>query len=809
LSIPVTPARAAWFAPEKNAFQSAAPAGPAEDAQAEEEQEFAAAPFEEEAREAPRTARTFEVIDVTGHAAKLGDRRLDSAGENLPAGVERRRGRRDRRRSRDEDEDHSWEREKPAFVRLMDSLRNPGPTQVAIFTALAVVLGAGGWMGWRWMHQPRGEGLRVVVGDFEDSTGSAEFASALRTSLSNDLQQTPYLDVATEERIAGALRELKQPVGQTLTHGLARQVCRQMKGQVLIDGSISRFARKYVVTVEAFDCAAGDGPADGAMARSRGLADTPDGAVTVLDKVAADVRKQLGEPAKSIARFNKPFFPEHTGSLAALEAFAEAVHLGQGGKLGDSVPLFQRAVELDPKFAIAMADLGVTYTQLGETELALGSLTKAYELRDSAGEQDRFFIVAAYNAAATGDIPSELRNYQSWSSLYPRNAFPQLKMAELEIEIGKAGLALAAVKRALELNPADAHAYVVQARAQMQVGQFEEVSATCRQAILRHVDGAEIHAMLYQLGFLRLDDAAMAEQVGWAKDQAATDRVNGQTPTAEPDLLMQQGWMEFAEGRVKAATATLATVAEEYRKLGKTAQASCALTRIPRAEAELGLVDTAAATLQRVAEGPGCEAAAADIPVAWAAVGETSKAEALLARALAAHPTDTLWQQDRAPQIRASVALDQLKAQDAIDALQDAAPYDLRSFDLPALRGRAYLGAKQPALAAAEFQKILDHPGIEPLSYKYPLARLGLARALAADGKLEEAGFAYKVLFQIWKDADPDLPRLKAAQAEYARLFSPAASPAAKPKTAVATKTPGAAKTPPAANHALTKPKKK
>ena len=189
---------------------------------------------------------------------------------------------------------------------------------------------------------------------------------------------------------------------------------------------------------------------------------------------------------------------------------------------------------------------------------------------------------------------------------------------------------------------------------------------------------------------------------------------------------------------------------------------------MPRIEAELGFTDTAYTLLRRLPENND----SFDISVAWAHVGETSRAEALLKRELDAHLTTTLWQENFGPQIKAAIALNQHRPEDAIEALKPALPYDLRSFDAPALRGRAYLVAKQSELAEAEFNKILNHPGIEPLSHNYPLARLGLARALVQQGKIVEAGFAYKVVLQIWKDADPDLPRLKEAKAEYAKIKS-------------------------------------
>jgi tetratricopeptide (TPR) repeat protein len=224
--------------------------------------------------------------------------------------------------------------------------------------------------------------------------------------------------------------------------------------------------------------------------------------------------------------------------------------------------------------------------------------------------------------------------------------------------------------------------------------------------------------------------------------------------------------MEFAEGKVKAAQATLAKAVANYRKQGLTEQANRLLQSELRIEADLGLPDSAHALLIRLPE----ITDSVDIPVAWAAIGETTRAANLLQNQLDAHPTATLWRQVWAPQITAAIALNQHRPADAIQALQAALPYDLRDFAVPALRGGAYLADKQPALAEIEFHKILEHPGIDPLSHNYPLARLGLARALVRQGKLVDAGFAYKIVMQIWAEADLDLPPFKAAKAEYAKL---------------------------------------
>ena len=625
---------------------------------------------------------------------------------------------------------------------------NPGSLKIGLLAAIVVVFGIlllGGWFGWRWLHRSRPTALGVVIGDFQNSTGDPQFDLALRTALAADLRQSPYLKVTA---------------AATSTRQTESQMCTSLHDYAYLAGEIHRFSQKYLVTVQAFDCAHGS-----QLAVSHGIADFPDSVLTVLDKVAADVRKQLGESTQSVDKFNKAAFPAHINSLPAIGSYTEANKLALDGKYTDAIPLYEWAIKLDSQFADAYEELGLTYSRLGDGDLAAANFSKAYELRDTVDEYDRLNIVANFMERVTGDLTGAIRNDKQWSEEYPSDSFPLTSLGSLEIQIGKSALALEAGRHALELNPSNASAYEVLAIAQMHLGQFEEAASTCRQAIGHHAETVQIHAILLQIAFRNLDQPALDEQVAWADKKPEASYMQ-----------VQQGLIDFAEGRAKAAEAIFASLAADYRQRGQTDQANSILEGVPRIEAELGLMDAARALLNRLP--PSKEGGndgnltqgVTDIPVAWAQAGETSRADALLQQGLDAHPSATLWQEYDAPQIRAAIALNQHRPEDAIDALQLAAQYDLRSFDALAMRGRAYLAEGQPALAEAEFHKILDHPGIEPLSHNYPLAQLGLARALVLEDKTVEAGFAYKVVFQIWKDADPDLPRLREAKAEYAKL---------------------------------------
>jgi len=645
-------------------------------------------------------------------------------------------------------------------------LLRPGPLQITALVGIAVILAFGGWLVWRSLRPAKEasqQSIGLMIADFDNATGNTDFDLSISTALAIELAQSPNLRITPDQKVAKFLDETRvaaeksgssSPSAPPSALELTHTACRRLNDQAYLTGDIRRLAQNYLLTIRAIDCTRGS-----TLAESRGIAETPNAVLTVLDKVAVDLRKQLGEPRKSVEAFSKSLFADRAPSLQAFKAYADAGHLTAVDKYSDAMPLLNRAIDLDPKFALAHADLGAVHANLGQHDLAVASMTRAYELRDTVDEESRFFIVSTFNNLVTGDLQASIRNDKAWSETYPRNPAPFGNLAVLETEIGQAAQALDPARRALELDPSNPVSYEVLARAQMHLGQYEEAASTCRLAITRQLDSEEIHGFLLQIAFLRLDQAAMDEQIAWGQNEKKD------TP-GEPFMMQQQGMMEFAEGKVKAAHATFLKAATGYRKQGLTEQANHVQEIEPRIEADLGLPDSAHALLTRLPEIPD----SVDIPVAWAAIGETTRAASLLQNQLDANPTATLWQLEKGPQVRAAIALNQHRPVDALQALQAAFPYDLRGFAVPALRGRAYLADKQPDLAEVEFQKILEHPGIEPLSHNFPLARLGLARALVQQDKLVDAGFAYKIVLQIWADADPDLPPLKAAKAEYAKL---------------------------------------
>jgi eukaryotic-like serine/threonine-protein kinase len=605
--------------------------------------------------------------------------------------------------------------------------------------------------GWVWFNRPvPGDHHESVLADFEDETGEPGVGKALNVALSIDLKQSPYLQVAPDAKTRKTLTLMQRSPQENLTPPLAREVCQRIGDRAVLSGIIARFGQKHLITLTASDCVSGQD-----LAQTKAVANGRDDIPRAVDEVAADMRRRLGEPLKSVRQFNKPLLPKQTGSLEALKAYTQGHELGLAGKFQESIPFFRRAVELDPRFAIAWGDLGVIYGDLGEPTLSAEANRKAFQLRDLADEPDRFFISATYYENVTGDLHESIRNYEQWTETYARYSSPWANLANAETLIGRPDLAIEPARRALALNSANAVAYTVLARAQMRVGQIDQALATCQQAIVQKLDSAQIHGLLLSIGFAQRDRAATDEQVAWAKGTSS-----------EPYMALQQFQMLFAEGRPKAGLDLFTQMTDGFRQNGMQERAKRMSGGVPRLEAELGMTDAARRLLDRIPPIDG----STDMPVAMAEVGEDSKAEAILQHHRKEFPEDTLWQYVKGPQIEAAIALSRNKPQQAIEALRPSIPYDQTSSELPAMRGRAYLAARQFAQAEAEFRKIVDHPTVDPLSANVTLAHLGLARARTLAGDAAGGREEYEKFLALWKDAEPDVQVLREARAEYMKL---------------------------------------
>lgn len=619
--------------------------------------------------------------------------------------------------------------------------------------AVAAVAAASVAGGYAWKHFHRvPPSPMVVIADFENATGDSGLDRVLDSAIEIDLKQSPYLTFLSQTRVQETLAQMQRPKQAVITPEVAREICQRNNAQVLLKGIMAKFGQEYLLTLDATDCNSGN-----SLAESKREAARPDDVPHAIDEVAADMRKRLGESRVSVGQFSVPLFTENTGSLQALQRYSEGEHLAVQGKYSDAIPLFQRALELDPKFAMAYAELARCYRNLNERELDATNLGKAYELRESVAEQDRLYIIARYHESVTGDLNESIRNYQTWTSTYPQNPAPWGDLANLYTQLGKPELAIDPARRALSLNAENAVWYVILARALLHDGQFEAAKSICEQAVAKKLEGGDLHGLMMEIALARHDTKGIDAQIAWAQNDPSGSRVR-----------LNEALLAFAKGQVHRGQAAFLESSNSYKAQGLDRLSILVLRYSTRPLAETGYPQEARKLLDTLPPVAGMT----DPVVAMAEVGEEAKAAVILQQELAQHPADTLWTKFRGPEIQAGISLAQRKPLAAIDALKPALPYDLRNFDAPFLRGVAYLQVHQPAAAELEFHKILDHPGVDPLSYQYPLARLELARALAAEHKTSESRAEYEKFFDLWKDADRDEPLLKQASLESQALVA-------------------------------------
>ena len=619
---------------------------------------------------------------------------------------------------------------------------------IVLASALALA-GAASLAWWRW-RKSAVDHVEVVVADLDNLTGDPAFGRPLNDALRIGLGQSPYLSVLSRSKVQDTLTEMQRKPGEAMTPATAREVCQRNNAQAVLSGTVARFGQKYLLTLDATDCASGNN-----LAQSKKQAESVDEIPRAIDEMAGEVRKRLGESRASLSKYDQPIFSEPTGSFAALQAFSEASRLGNQGKYAEAVPFFQRAIELDPKFAVAYLDLGAVQVNLGERQAADANVKKAYELRENAAEQDRLFIIARYHDQITGDVWETIRNYQSWTNIYSRNPIPWGELADAYTQIGQPERAVPYAQRDIELNEKGAEGYVILMRAQLHAGQFDQAKVTAARAVAAGKASPQLHSLLEEIAFAQHDQTALDAEMAWAEKNTGASRV-----------MVNAARIAFAEGRAEAGEELMEKAAESYQQQGMAQMGPFFLLASTRNLAEEGSTGQARKLLDTIPLPPNMT----DPVVAMAETGEIDRAASILKQELEQHPTDTLWQNFRGVQIRAAILLAKNQPKEAIAVLEQGAPYELRDYDLSTLRGRAWLALGDGAAAEKQFRNVLDHPGIDALADEYPLAHLGLARAYVLEKNQAAARSEYHTFFDLWKNADANLPVLMMAKEEFAKL---------------------------------------
>ena len=633
----------------------------------------------------------------------------------------------------------------------------------AAVVAVAALIGGG--LYFRSRHAtPLTEKDTIVLADFTNTTGDAVFDGTLRQGLSSQLEQSPFLNLLSDERVAQTLALMAQAKDARFTRELAREVCQRTASAASIEGSISSLGSQYVVGLKAVNCRSGD-----VLANEQATANGKEQVLKALGEAATKMRVKLGESLASVQKYDAPAENVTTSSLEALQAYS----LGYQAQIvkrdnAAAIPLFQRAVSLDPNFAMAYARLGTNYGNLGQTARAAENTRKAYELRERVSEREKLYITSHYEDYVTGNIEAARKAYELWAQTYPRDAIPPGNLASIYGALGDYDKALAANQESLKLSPGSGLGYTNLVTGYLTVNRLDEARATAQDAQAHNLDNPANHQLLYTIDFLERDAAGMEREAAGLMGKPGFEDV---MLDAESDTAAYAGQFSKARELTRRASESAQRADQKETAAGYVAEAAWREALV----GNMSLAKQQAQAALALSTGRDVEAISA---IALGLAGDAAQATRLAADLAKRFPEDTIVQFNYLPTIHAAVALQGGSATKAIEALVPVAPYELGtpaanvSFALyPVyLRGEAYLAAHQGSAAAAEFQKILDHHGVvgnEPIG---ALAYLGLARAYALSGDSVKSRTAYQNFFALWKDADPDITILKEAKAEYAKL---------------------------------------
>ena len=628
---------------------------------------------------------------------------------------------------------------------------------------LAAALIAGGLYHRSHLSKPLTEKDTIVLAEFANSTGDAVFDGTLKGALAIELEQSPFLNVLPDRKVEDTLKLMDRSPSERLTRQLAREVCLRSNSKLLIAGSIASAGEHYQIELKALQCQTGD-----LVAGTSVEADNRERVLKALGEAGNQLRGKLGESMASLEKFNKPLVEATTSSLEALQALTQAQKMDAEKGDVDALPYYKHAVELDPNFAMAYADLGITYSNLGQTSPAIENSRKAFDLRDRVSERERFYIEAMYYSDVTGELEKANQVYEQCIEAYPRAATPLNNLGVNYTLMGQYDKAAAASRAAVQLAPDNGVPYGSLMSDYNSLNRLDESLAVFENAIAHKVDGPYLRQGRYLLAFLQGDNKAMAEQLAWAAGK----------PGVEDWALSYQSDTEAYYGRFDKARAFSQQAVDSAVHADSAETAAGWRLQEALREAEIGNAGAArkmTAEALGLSSGRDVEALAA---LVFARAGDLAQAEKLANKLGQEFPLNTMIQSYWLPIIRAAIALEHGNAQGAIAALQGASSYELGSpAQLPFapiypayLRGLAQRKVARTPEAAAEFQKMLDHRSIMANSVLGPLARLQLARTRALNRDIASARKSYQDFLALWKDADPDIPILKEAKAEYAKL---------------------------------------
>jgi eukaryotic-like serine/threonine-protein kinase len=610
----------------------------------------------------------------------------------------------------------------------------------------------------------------IVLADFENKTGDPVFDDALRQGLAVELQQSPFLSLISDQQVQQTLKLMGQPKDVRLTTETAQQICERTGSAAVLAGSIAMLGSQYVLGLRASNCNTGN-----TLDQEQAVAPKREEVLNSLSQIARNFRTRVGESLSTVERYSTPLAQATTPSLEALKAYSTANKVNLSSGSAAAIPFFRRAVEIDPKFAMAHAYLGLLYSTIGESVLSAESTTKARQLRDRASDREKFFIDFSYDRQVTGNLEKSYQTLELWLQTYPRGGQPRPQglLGGLATHgTGRFERAIDVSQKEITAEPDSYPGYSGLASSYFFLDRFPEVGSILRRASERKLETPLFLVMRYNMAVLTGDKDQMVREVALAKGKHGAEHLMAH---AEALALARSGRLQAA--RLSSSRAMDLALQEGNYEAAASYRAARAVWEAACGNPAEGKKNARAAL--ELSKGRDVQYAAG---FALGLSGDSSRSEALASDLERRFPEDTFAKFTYVPLLRALAALGRGKPGDSVERLEIARQYELAvnglnfsHFYLGGLhsayvRGEAFIGAQRYPEAAAEFQKILDHRGIVGLDPVGALAHLQLARAYASSGDKAKAKAGYEAFLSLWKDADRDIPILKSAKAEYARL---------------------------------------
>ena len=597
----------------------------------------------------------------------------------------------------------------------------------------------------------------ILVADFVNTTGDPVFDGTLKQALAVQLGQSPFLNIYPDERVREALRFMGRSPDERITKDVAREICLRQGLKAMLTGTVSSLGSNYVITLDATNAQTGE-----SIAREQVEAASKEQVLSSLGQAVSELREKLGESLSSIKKHDVPIEQATTSSLEALKAFAMGNEERSKGNADAAVTFYKRAIELDPNFAMAYARVAVFHGNRDELDNAKPYAQKAFDLRDRVSERERFYISEKYYNYVVGDTDKATEVLQTWSRLYPNDFIPHNNLCLRYMEVGRYDDAQKEALEAVRLSPNNTSARDNLIGSFAALGRFDEAAEALEQLRALYPDGASVHFNDFLLAFVKGDHAGMERAAQWATGT-----------TYEADFLAMRGSAAAAGGQLKKAEEFRTRAIDMFKSQDRNDNAAQVLIGLAFRQAFFGKCAEAKSNADTALGLHKGKINIIGATLLYAECGDVTRSLGLLDEALKLYPKDTPITVMMAPVIRARVEKTRGNSAETVRLLESVRRYDLGLISGTYnnyLRGQAYLDQRRGHEAAAEFQKIIDHRGVDTLSEIHPLAHLQLARALAIIGDAGKSRNAYQDFFALWKNADADLPVLIQAKKEYEKL---------------------------------------